>query len=252
MIISEDSKLPEWLPTTVEDSIFPEQNAKVTRSKYGRVGACLTQGSHFNLPKMDRYSGFIIEPTSLTGFMDQTDIYSVAASINVKNGFQSIFDDYLLKPINRVGFTKYHENFAQLVVSQIEALTNRSFQDAVEKSQCIIDLEEGWDDEEAKPIDEKLFNESTNRIRSYLLEVSRETGNFISSPKINPVVDGSIDFEWSLKNVRLLINVRQTEKRPIAYYFGDLNNKELSIKGNVPLDCNYEHLSKWMKFLARG
>jgi len=125
----------------------------------------------------------------------------------------------------------------------------QTFNEVIEKSKYILDFTEGWDEDAGIPIEPVLFYTSSKIISDYIEAIYNEKGFIIKSPQINPVPDGSIDFEWRMESARMLINFRYEQKFIKAYYYGDLQNNHIPIKGSVPTDQVYEHLMKWMQFL---
>lgn len=123
------------------------------------------------------------------------------------------------------------------------------FNEVIEKSKVILNLQDGWDEGDAKPINPFLFNTSCKCISDYIEAIYSDKYFIIKSPQINPVPNGSIDFEWQLPTARMLINFRIEDDVINAYYYGDLRNNEIPIKGSVRTNQIYEHLMKWMQFL---
>ncbi|WP_293785740.1 hypothetical protein [uncultured Pedobacter sp.] len=124
-----------------------------------------------------------------------------------------------------------------------------AFNIVIEEAKYMLDLEEGWDGDIASPIDPILFNRACKCISDYIEAVYNDKFFVIQSPSIDPVGDGSIDFTWRLNNARMLINFKYVQNRILGHYYGDLQNNEIPIKGNVPTDKVYEHLMKWMQNL---
>ena len=123
------------------------------------------------------------------------------------------------------------------------------FNKVVNDSLHILDWDNGWDDGKAISIDKRIFFTSTDCISKYIENIFYEQGVVINSPTINPLVNGSLDFEWISEKVRFLINFRVQDESIIGYYYGDLYNNRLAIKGTIPTDKVYDHLMKWMQNL---
>lgn len=124
-----------------------------------------------------------------------------------------------------------------------------AFNNIIEEAKSMLDLEEGWDGDIAKPIDPVLFNASCKCISDYIEAVYNDKYFVLPSPTIEALGDGSIDFTWRLNNARMIINFRYEENKIMGYYYGDLLNNELFIKGSIPTDKVHEHLMKWMQNL---
>ena len=138
-------------------------------------------------------------------------------------------------------------NFS-LDLSAFNPLSN--YNDIVKSAKSMLNFKIDWDGDGGLPIDPILFDKSTKLIGNYIEGVYKELQQVIPSPSINPMGDGTIDFEWSLKGARLLINLKYENKSFTGSFYGDLNDNVLAIKGTLPSDKVYEHLLKWMKNLA--
>lgn len=139
------------------------------------------------------------------------------------------------------------------VLKSINANTGLSILDTfkieIEESRYMLEFEDGWDDGEAKAISPLLFETSCKIVYDYL-ERLYLSGKPKSNPAINPVSDGSIDFEWSSERSRLLLNFKIKQDGEIeGNYYGDLWNNKLATKGSVPTDKVYTHLLDWMQYL---
>ncbi|WP_157263818.1 hypothetical protein [Pedobacter sp. Leaf176] len=123
------------------------------------------------------------------------------------------------------------------------------FNQTISKSKYILELEKGWDDADAPRIEPLLFNTACKCISNYIESIYKEKFFVIQSPEIAPVADGSLDFSWQLDNARMLINFRSFNEEVFAYFYGDLKDNKIPIKGNVPAKEVFEHLMKWMQYL---
>lgn len=123
------------------------------------------------------------------------------------------------------------------------------FQRTVDASSYILELEDGWDDNTARAIDRDLYRQSASCISKYIESIFFQTGVVITSPTINPLSNGTLDYEWSGQSARFLMNFRIDGDSVKAFYYGDLYNNRLPIKGSVPCDKVYDHLMKWMENL---
>jgi hypothetical protein len=85
----------------------------------------------------------------------------------------------------------------------------------IDRSWFLTKLEEGWDDENAKPI----AYSTRRRAISFLRYVEyRELE--IPPPDIVPVCDGSVDLEWRGETYHVLINFDEDEKKDPTYSWG--------------------------------
>lgn len=123
------------------------------------------------------------------------------------------------------------------------------FQNLIEESRWILKLEKNWDDNGGLQISNELFEKTTEIIYKYFKFILEIDKCLIQYPSINPLPNGSLDFEWDLESARFLINFRFERGEILGFYYGDLHNKRMSIKGNIPIDKTYEHIAKWMIFL---
>lgn len=123
------------------------------------------------------------------------------------------------------------------------------YKSLVKKSEYMLNLKLGWDEDEAEAIEPELFRTSTTCVLEYVKAIYQNRHVLLENPKILPVPNGSIDFEWNTENARLLINFRRVGDQIVGFFYGDLYDNKLAIKGNVPTDRVYNHLMEWMQNL---
>ncbi|WP_439882666.1 hypothetical protein ACSX1A_05740 [Pontibacter sp. MBLB2868] len=125
----------------------------------------------------------------------------------------------------------------------------KSIYEAVEESRYILDLEEGWDDENAKEISIISWYRTISFLVNYSSYIFDTYQLKISAPEINPCRDGSIDLSWRTNTARMLINISNADNM-IASYYADKYNSLNSIEGLVETDKVQEFLASWMKYLV--
>ncbi|SHN33299.1 hypothetical protein [Chitinophaga sp. CF418] len=116
----------------------------------------------------------------------------------------------------------------------------------IEQSKYILNLKEGWDEEDALPIDKTIWENATSFLRTYVNYIDQHYRIPFELPEINPLRDGSMDLEWRTAKGRLLINFNNRNPQKASFY-GDRYANEDSIKGNVDIKEVKEHLAIWMK-----
>jgi hypothetical protein len=129
----------------------------------------------------------------------------------------------------------------------LSKLTNIAF--AIENARPILDLDEDWNNNNAKRIEETTWNNAVIFLIEYSKYILNEFGCIIKSPEINPSSNGSIDLVWRTKNARLLINFKPTNNQVMCSYYGDLFNDLQPIKGVIADRTIQKHLAFWMKNL---
>lgn len=109
----------------------------------------------------------------------------------------------------------------------------------IERSSAMLDLEEGWDDEDAKVIDKEFYTKALEFFTNLMNDVDEDSEGL----EINPCKDGSIDFSFREENFRLLINIG--EKR--TCWYGDNRHDGDQIRSNQnDMPANAE-LVLWLK-----
>lgn len=109
-------------------------------------------------------------------------------------------------------------------------------------------LREDWDGDDAVVIPMQIAEASAHFLHSYFSYILNLFGTKIALPEPGACSNGTIDLEWHHNNTRLLINIRYDKDGEIkAFYYGDVNNKDYPIKGNVPVNQVTLHLAAWMK-----
>jgi len=117
----------------------------------------------------------------------------------------------------------------------------------IQKSNYILDLQKGWDDDNALEISPLVWESAINFLVNYTNHIFDSSKVKIQVPNINPCRDGSIDLSWRTNTTRLLINIGPNQ---LASYYGDNYNNINGIEGLVELDQVQEFFATWMKFLA--
>ncbi len=111
--------------------------------------------------------------------------------------------------------------------------------DEIKNAFDYLDYKEHWDDENAKPINEKCFVEAINFLLYYLNNKIE-----IVDPEINPCPNGTIDisFRNEKNKARLLINFREDE---FAWY-GDVNEESEENSQSDVYGHNQKRLNNWI------
>ncbi|MEX0966749.1 MAG: hypothetical protein WD077_05890 [Bacteroidia bacterium] len=143
----------------------------------------------------------------------------------------------------------------EIILELIDVKVNIDFRfseiaDEIEASKYILELEQGWDGENAEIIKSEIWKAATKFLINAALEINKEYSVIIQTPEINPVKDGSIDLSWRTEKARMLINVRERAGEMVANYYGDFYNNEKPRKGSDSLDSNIEDLVVWMRNLV--
>lgn len=120
---------------------------------------------------------------------------------------------------------------------------------AITQAQRMLDLPDGWDEENAKRIEQSTFQAASSFLRLYANRLV-ELDIRIQAPEIDPCPDGSIDLNWHTQNARMLINIRQDNNEYVAYYYGDFYEGKMPFKGNIAVTIYYEFFAAWMKYLV--
>ena len=126
----------------------------------------------------------------------------------------------------------------------------RHIANEINHSKYIVQLKMGWDSENAKIIDSNIWETAVIFLIQYSSYIFQEFNGIIETPEINPCIDGSIDMSWRTLKFRLLINIKKSDQKTIAYYYGDQYNNINPIKGNVTTEVITEYLAVWMKSLT--
>lgn len=123
--------------------------------------------------------------------------------------------------------------------------------DEVESSKEILDLDDNWDYEGAKKIDESVYLSSIKFLISYSSYIYNNSRIIIDTPEINPCSDGSIDLSWRSTKLRLLINFKLSTDQVKANFYGDLYDPEKSRQGYIDLTQFDTSFAEWMKQLEK-
>jgi hypothetical protein len=103
-------------------------------------------------------------------------------------------------------------------------------QQAIEASQSILELEPGWDGDEAEGYEEATWGLAAEFLAEHAVRLWEYSKIRIAPPHIDAAGRGSIDLHWKTSRFELLINVRRDGT---AALYGD-NYRGFVIKG--PLD----------------
>jgi hypothetical protein len=189
---------------------------------------------------------FIFTPTCKTNSY-KLKVYnnflsSLGTSFNYENALSDRFNG---SNFRRLIQQLYDEKFNPLAWNLGSQTFNSKIEELIENSRYILQLEEGWDEENALAIDKSIWETATNFLRLY---GSYFTETFLSPmelPEINPTRNNSIDLEWRTEKGRLLINF--SNQSDLATYYGDRYSNIDNIKGSVDVNEVKEYLAVWMK-----
>ena len=117
-------------------------------------------------------------------------------------------------------------------------------------SSYILELEYGWDGEDAKVISREIYDSAIQFVRDYSRYIFIHLGVVIKSPEINPVRDGSIDLSWVTESARMLVNIKLYNDAIQAFFYGDHLNNKNPLKGSISANELEEALAVWMKKLV--
>lgn len=121
---------------------------------------------------------------------------------------------------------------------------------ALEDASEILKLPDNWNEEGAKLISKELFDSASDFLRIYSSYLAKEYRIELDIPEINAVPDGTIDLSWRTKYARMLINIRNIDNIPHAFFYGDRYKNKMPVKGNTPVSEFSEGLAAWMKSLS--
>lgn len=124
--------------------------------------------------------------------------------------------------------------------------SNSEAEKLIEQSKHILMLREGWDEEDALPVDKVIWENATSFLKAYVRYFDRKYLTALELPEINPVRDGSIDLEWRTSKGRLLINFNHRNLQKASFY-GDRYADEDRIKGEISIKGVTAHFALWMK-----
>jgi len=110
----------------------------------------------------------------------------------------------------------------------------------IEASRYILDLEKGWDGENAEPYHIHVWERVVEfLIRMYLTSV-RLFDVIPDFPKIYHGPEGTIDILWEKSDYQILANCPKEEDKQVSFY-GE-NSKKNSFKGSFCMRDNYHSL----------
>ena len=150
---------------------------------------------------------------------------------------------------SRISFRGYPYASPRLIPAELYRPVNPAIEKAIEEAADIADLPDNWDDEGGRKISSKLFAGAASFLRQYS-DYLINLGFLMQAPQIDPCKDGTIDLAWRTERSRMLINIREYEGIPHAFFYGDKYNNKMPIKGNFPLSEFSEPLAAWMKHLV--
>ncbi len=103
----------------------------------------------------------------------------------------------------------------------------------IDKSQYILQLEDGWDDAEAEKYEEKTWINAVSFLIRYAKTLFDDFNIIINSPKIYHGPNGSIDILWEPSAYRLVINI--PKMGDTAMFYAD-DYKDQKTEGVFQLD----------------
>ncbi|MFC1478876.1 hypothetical protein ACFL57_05410 [Candidatus Margulisiibacteriota bacterium] len=138
----------------------------------------------------------------------------------------------------------------QLALQEIAGIISDSeseLDSEIERSRHIIKLKENWDGEGSKGYKQTTWDRAVDLLSSKYLDYAMSKKDKIDIPNILPGPDGSIDILWSYPEYEVLINVPESDNKPISFY-GD-NKRENYLKGT--LNSKLEELVLFEKIISK-
>ncbi len=120
--------------------------------------------------------------------------------------------------------------------------TLASLDASIRKSRSI--LTEKWYGDDAIALSEDTWKRAASIIWKMAWQLSRE-GLEVPVPDIAPLVDGSIDVDWTINNREILLNVPASSDRPVEFY-GDDGNRGKRIRGSFDVAEPAKWLLMWL------
>lgn len=119
---------------------------------------------------------------------------------------------------------------------------------AIDKSNYILKLQDGWNEHDSIKISEIAYNNAIEFLKLYSNSLLELSGFIINAPSISPLDDGSIDLYWKNKTASLLINFHEEYKDIAFYYFKD-NQTEPTYdsNGQIPISTIKDSFANWLK-----
>ncbi len=110
----------------------------------------------------------------------------------------------------------------------------------IEASRYILDLEKGWDGEDAEPYNIHLWERVIEFLIQMYLTSIRLFDVIPDFPKIYHGPEGTIDILWEKSDYQILANCPKDEDKQVLFY-GE-NSKKDSFKGSFCMTDNYHSL----------
>ncbi len=121
----------------------------------------------------------------------------------------------------------------------------------INQSKEILELKNGWADDEGIACNIFTFKRAIEILINYSQSVFDSYGIIIETPEINLAKDGSIDLEWRMNFITLLINIRNSDKIDVHYYSEDIKSETI-IKGFLNNTNPNLDLVFWMQKLHKN
>lgn len=125
---------------------------------------------------------------------------------------------------------------SELIPCAVLSRNNSNLDKKIKESKSIIELKDNWDDEGAKKINLKAYNEAISFLSDYSEKVSDLFDKDLIMPSIVPVRDGSVDLEWNLEDSYLLINFTGSKEKIVYYYLALKQNHKITYDANGQID----------------
>lgn len=142
-----------------------------------------------------------------------------------------------------INFDASEKRWESLSGSQEDVM--RPFEDAINTSYKIVEIEDNWDSEGSPGYSEETWLRATSFVRNIAATfLNRYATTRIGPPTITPGPDGSIDVRWVSAKRTMLINFPANENAP-ADFFGHDKGQDI-IKGTLDLASQNHWLLLWL------
>ncbi len=115
---------------------------------------------------------------------------------------------------------------------------------AIERSHCIRDLLDDWDDEGAPAISKATWDRAIGWLSDNALSLWTEHRVVVDAPMMSAGPDGSVDVHWKDDRRQLLVNVPADATQPMEF-FGD-DRGHTVVKGVLDESVSNRWLFEWL------
>lgn len=116
----------------------------------------------------------------------------------------------------------------------------------IDESERILDLPNDWDDAGSPAVSREAWNLAEAMLIESARKLDEPRAHWFADPYISPGPGGSVDIVWRTDERYLLLNIRTTDGKAEAGFYGDDGHGNYAIEGTFDPSRDGQWIAQWL------